>query len=241
MRLHSGLPRQGPGSDAVTAEALRRLPVIPSPARIYDLGCGPGRATLVLAATLRQKIIAIYLQEQFLEQLRDNAVQKNLSPMIETRCGDMANLQAEDRTVDLIWSEGAIYCIGFDAALRAWHPSLTIDGVVACTELSWLRAEPSPAPLAFWREAYPAMRSVAENIEAAESLGYKCLEHFTLPESSWWDEYYNPWLRNIERLKESEPDEYLRAAIANAEAEISLYERFCQEYGYEFYLLQKSN
>lgn len=56
MRLHSGLPRQGPGSDENTANALRRLPQIPSPARIYDLGCGAGRASLVLANILQQKL-----------------------------------------------------------------------------------------------------------------------------------------------------------------------------------------
>jgi serine/threonine-protein kinase HipA len=53
MRLHAGLPRQGPGSDHTTADALRRLPQISLPARIYDLGCGPGRASLVLANILQ--------------------------------------------------------------------------------------------------------------------------------------------------------------------------------------------
>ncbi|HMX47643.1 MAG TPA: class I SAM-dependent methyltransferase, partial [Candidatus Obscuribacter sp.] len=89
MRLHSGLPRQAPGGDACTLEALRRLPPLSSDACIYDLGCGPGRAALVLAGTLQQRVIAVDLQEEFLSQLRRNAAQMALTDLIETRCANM--------------------------------------------------------------------------------------------------------------------------------------------------------
>ncbi len=57
----------------------------------------------------------------------------------------------------------------------------------------------------------------------------------------WWDEYYTPWLRNIEMLrKDVEHDEILREVWTNAVREIDLYRRFDHEYGYEFYLLRKS-
>ncbi len=241
MRLHAGLPRQGPGSDGTTAEALRRLPPISLPAQIYDLGCGPGRATLVLANILKQKIVAVDLQEEFLNQLHNSAAQKGLTNLIETRRADMLSLAAEIGTVHLIWSEGAIYCVGFDTALTAWHSLLTADGLVACTELSWLHANPATEPKTFWQENYPAMRSVGQNLIAAEQLGFACLDYFTLPESCWWDEYYGPWLHHIEKLKaEVEQDTFLSAAIANAETEINLFRRFHHEYGYVFYLLQKS-
>jgi putative acetyltransferase len=85
------------------------------------------------------------------------------------------------------------------------------------------------------------MRSVAENIMSAEQLGYACVDRFTLPLPCWWDEYYEPLLRNIERLRaEAEHDDMLAAAIANASSEIDLFRRRNQEYGYVFYLLQKS-
>ncbi|NRA02079.1 MAG: hypothetical protein HRU00_05690 [Myxococcales bacterium] len=48
-KLHQGLPKQGPGSDASTRRALALVPELPSAPRILDLGCGPGRQTLVLA------------------------------------------------------------------------------------------------------------------------------------------------------------------------------------------------
>jgi serine/threonine-protein kinase HipA len=242
MRLHSGLPRQGPGSDEITAAALQRLPKIPTQARIYDLGCGPGRASLELARVLRQKIIAVDLQQEFLHQLSISAAEQGLDGLIATTCGDMLSLPDEAGTVNLIWSEGAIYCIGFDAGLKAWRTLLADDGLVACSELSWITAQPSVAPAAFWGQNYPAMRSVIQNIEAAERLGYQCLDHFTLPPSCWWDEYYNPWLQRLDKLsEEAVEDELMQQAIVNAREEISLFRQFHQEYGYEFYLLQKTS
>jgi serine/threonine-protein kinase HipA len=242
MRLHSGLPRQGPGSDETTAAALKRLPQIPTDARIYDLGCGPGRASLVLARILRQKIIAVDLQQGFLQQLSTSAAEQGLSDFIATEYGDMVSLPDEAGTINLIWSEGAIYCIGFDVGLKAWCPLLADDGLVACSELSWLTAQPSVAPATFWLKNYPAMRSVTQNIAAAEGLGYKCLAHFTIPTSCWWDEYYDPWLRRLDKLsKETVGDEFVHQAIGNATEEINLFRQFHQEYGYEFYLLQKTN
>ncbi|HEX8823356.1 MAG TPA: class I SAM-dependent methyltransferase, partial [Archangium sp.] len=51
--LHTDLPREGPGSDDCTREALRRLrPWLPASPRVLDLGCGPGKQTLVLAREL---------------------------------------------------------------------------------------------------------------------------------------------------------------------------------------------
>jgi serine/threonine-protein kinase HipA len=241
MRLHSGLPRQGPGSDEITAAALKLLPQIPPNARIYDLGCGPGRASLVLARILRQKIVAIDLQQEFLHQLSTSAAEQGLDGFIATRCGDMATLSDEAGTVNLIWSEGAIFCIGFDAGLKAWRSLLADEGLVACSELSWLTAEHSAAPATFWRKNYPAMRSVTQNVAAAEGLGYKCLAHFTLPLSCWWDEYYNPWLEKLDKLsEETVGDEFMHQAIVDAREEITLFRQFHHEYGYEFYLLQKT-
>jgi len=49
FRLFEGLARQGPGSDAGTREALRRPGALPAAPRVLDLGCGSGRAALVLA------------------------------------------------------------------------------------------------------------------------------------------------------------------------------------------------
>ena len=53
--LHQGLPRQGPGTDASTRDAIHRLGIIRSNPRILDIGCGPGRASVLLAQELQAR------------------------------------------------------------------------------------------------------------------------------------------------------------------------------------------
>lgn len=48
--LHHGLPRQGPGSDTTTRHLLSLAGPLPERPRVLDLGCGPGRSALLLAA-----------------------------------------------------------------------------------------------------------------------------------------------------------------------------------------------
>jgi len=222
--------------------ALSLLPPIRQGSVIFDAGCGPGRASMVLAAALKQKIIAVDLCEDFLSALQAAASAQGMGDLIEARCANMAKLDATPKSINLIWSEGAIYCIGFDNGLSLWRPLLAEDGLIACTELSWLTAQQSEESSQFWNAAYPGMRSISENLMAAESLGYACLDYFVLPESCWWDEYYGPLSHNIEQLKsEDKRDDYLCRAIENAATEIEMFRQYSNEYGYVFYLLQKSN
>ena len=108
FRLFEGLPRQGPGSDACTREALRRLPALPARPRVVDLGCGSGRQTLVLAESLQVKVIAVDLHQPFLDQLAASAHARGLARLVETRCADMGALELPSGSVDLLWSEGAV-------------------------------------------------------------------------------------------------------------------------------------
>lgn len=239
-RLHAGLPRQAPGAEEMTAQALRHVPPLRAHAQVFDIGCGPGRSTLVLARELNTKITALDLNAEFLQHLESQGKQQGLSNHISTICGDMVQWQAPAGSIDLLWIEGALFIPGFDWALENWRSYLADDGVIVGTELSWLTDEPSREPVDFWRANYPGMRSVSNNILAAEARGYACLHHFTLPARCWWDEYYTPWSQRIESLK-GDSDEYLQQFIAEAEEEIDMYRRFGSEYGYTFYILQKSN
>jgi serine/threonine-protein kinase HipA len=100
--LHEDLPREGPGSDACTREALRRLPPLPPAPRVLDLGCGPGRQTLVLAETLGCRVVAVDLHRPYLERLEAAARDRGLSHLVETRQADMGTLDVAAGSVDLI-------------------------------------------------------------------------------------------------------------------------------------------
>jgi SAM-dependent methyltransferase len=237
FRLYEGLPRQGPGSDACTREALARLPPLPPEPAVADLGCGSGRSALVLAEHLGVRVVAIDRHAPFVARLRAAARERGLGALIEARVGDMAAPEIAPGSLDLIWSEGAIYFLGFEDGLRRWRSLLRAGGLVAVTELSWLGAARPAA--GFWAAAYPGMGSIEDNKARAAAAGFAVLDHFVLPPSAWWDEYYRPLQARIARLREG-ADAPLRAAIAEAEQEIELFARHGDSYGYVFYLLRRA-
>ena len=239
--LHSGIPREGPGSDEATREAIRRLPPLPLRPHVFDLGCGPGKQTLVLARHFRTPIISVDFHAPYLDQLRDSAEAEGLSDLIDTRLGRMEELEAEPGSVDLIWIEGAIYIIGFAAGLRLWRPLLRDDGFLVASEATWLTDNPSEEAQSFWHEAYPAMTTVEGNTKTAAECGYEIFDHFTLPESAWWDEYYTPLAVRAARLRqEADTNPALAEVLDDTESEISVYDRYSDSFGYVFYLMRKT-
>jgi SAM-dependent methyltransferase len=239
FRLFEGLPRQGPGSDACTREALRRLGALPAAPRVLDLGCGSGRAALVLAETLRTRVIAVDVHRPFLDQLQAAARERNLEDLIELRCADMAAPGVPAGSVDLLWSEGALYFLGFERGLRLWRPLLAPGGCVAVSECSWLTDDPPAEAAEFFHQGYPGMAGIGENLGRARAAGFDVLDHFTLPLEAWWDEYYAPLEQRMTELAPAAGPE-LAAVLDETRREIELYRRHHDSYGYVFYLLRQS-
>lgn len=158
---------------------------------------------------------------------------------MRTRQADFGALEDSPGSYDLLWSEGAIYNLGWAEGLRRWRPLLRPGGFLAATEATWLTEERPSEAAAFWREAYPSMGTVASNSEVARSAGYDVVDTFVLPASAWWDEYYRSLKARIESLRErARGDAELASAISETEREISLYSRHGASYGYVFYLLR---
>ena len=241
LLLHTDLPREGPGSDDCTREALGRLrPLLPASPRVFDLGCGPGRQTLVLARELAVPITAVDLHAPFLARLRAEAEAQGLSHLVQTRCADFGALEDPPGSVDLLWSEGAIYLLGWAEGLRRWRPLLSPGGLLAVTEATWLTGSPLQEAVEFWGEAYPSMGNLASNTAKARAAGFELVDSFVLPESAWW-EYYRPLQVRVASLRErARQDADLAIALDETEREISLYERCGTSYGYVFYLLRAS-
>ncbi len=237
--LYEGLPRQGPGSEASTHEALRRLGNLKKPLRAIDLGCGSGASTLLLARELNSPIIAVDQHGPFLEALAANAEQEGVKSLVQVRQADFTSLEEPPCSYDLVWSEGAAYLVGFENALTLWRPLLAPGGRVALTELSWLVPSPSDEPHIFWKKAYSGMRDIAGNRASAERVGFKVLDTFTLPNDDWWNEYYRPLRRRIASFRASHTvPKTIEAILSETEREMDLVERYSKEFGYVFYLLE---
>ncbi|MFQ5971636.1 MAG: class I SAM-dependent methyltransferase [Alphaproteobacteria bacterium] len=239
FQLHSGIPREGPGSDASTRRAIGALPPLSEAPRILDVGCGPGKQTLVLARALGGRIDAIDLHEPFLERLRRAAADAGLGHLVTTRRLSMDALDYPLESFDLIWSEGAAYVMGVGNALRAWRPILRTGGCLAFTEPTWLTDAP-PAEAAEIFSDYPGMTDVDGNLERADRAGYDVLAHFTLPPEDWWAEYYGPLERRIAELRPTcAPGSELARVLDTEEHEIAVRRRHGASYGYVFFVLRR--
>ena len=240
FEIHRGLPQQGPGSEAPTLEALSLVGRLPIRPRILDVGCGPGRQTLTLARRTGGDITAVDNHQPYLDELQRRADEESLASRITpTRCS-MDDLLFEESYFDLIWAEGSLYIMGFGEGLTYWRRFLKPDGALAVTELCWLVESPPEEVRSFFRKAYPAMRTVAENTDIITKTGYSVIATFTLSESAWWDGYYTPMEGRISELRSRYANEPAAIeTLTEEQLEIELFRRHSDAYGYVFFIMRK--
>ena len=135
------------------------------------------------------------------------------------------------RSLDLLWSEGAAYNIGFANALRLWRPLLAPNGIAVLSECTWLSDDRPADVAAFWHAAYPVMGTITENIERAEHAGYNVLDTHTLPAEAW-DDYYAPIFQAVEAGNAAHLDPAFTAELAQERA---IWRASRGSYGYVFY------
>ena len=237
LALHERQERQGPGSRATTELLLSLAGPFPERPRVLDLGSGTGAATLVIAELLpRARITAVDIHPPFLRELEEAARASGTADRIIAREGAMESLDdVPDGSVDLVWSEGAAYNIGFGEALRSWRRLLSPEGVLVVTECGWTTDEPSAEARAYWDAAYP-LRTTAQNVEAATEAGYTVRATYLLPDADWLESYYAPL---ESRAAGADPDDvHAVAAAEDVRREVELYREHGDEYGYVGYVLR---
>lgn len=242
LDLHRDGPRQGPGGNDETRLAIA-LSGLGGKAnlKVADIGCGTGASTLVLAAELGAHIIAVDFLDEFLAELDAAARRAGLAERITTVSASMEALPFEDGVFDAIWSEGAIYNMGFAAGVEAWRRYLKPGGIIAVSELTWLTNERPEALQAHWDREYPEVDTAAAKIAVLEGLGYSPAGYFPLPERCWLDNYYRPMRERFPAFLDRHANsEAARAIVASEEAEIALYERYRDYVSYGFYIARRT-
>ncbi|EEX10037.1 methyltransferase type 11 [Ruegeria lacuscaerulensis ITI-1157] len=239
--LHLPNDRQGPGSDAATQMALKLAGVQADPGlKIADIGCGTGAAAFCLARHLGASVTAVDFLPEFLTELNRRAQDLGLAARVQTLEASMEDLPFDDASLDVIWSEGAIYNMGFESGLTAWRRFLKPGGVLAVSELTWL-TDQRPEPLTrHWDEAYPEVATAGRKIRQIETAGYEPVGYFPLGTDCWMENYYLPLQRSFPAFLDRHGHSEQAKALVDAEqAEIALYETYSDFVSYGFYVARR--
>jgi len=239
--LHKRAKRQGPGGSVETRKAINLAMLDPtSPLKIADIGCGTGASTIQLARLLNTKITAIDFLPEFIEILKDNAENEGLSKKIDPLVCSMENLQFDDEEYDLIWSEGAIYNIGFKKGIIDWRRFLKPGGLLVVSEITWTTSDRPSELQKYWDNEYPEIDTASSKIKILEKNGYSPVAYFFLPEHCWLENYYRPLQNSFTEFIVRNPNNTNAQAIVEAEKkEIALYEKYKQYYSYGVYIARK--
>ncbi len=239
--LHREGDRQGPGGERETLRAIELSGLAGKrDLQIADIGCGTGASTLVLARELDAHIAAVDFLPEFLDRLRDRARRAGYDERITTHPVSMETLPFAPGSLDAIWSEGAIYNMGFEQGLVAWREFLRPGGILAVSELTWL-TERRPAEIeAHWRAEYPGVDTASAKMAVLERCGFSPVGYFVLPEECWLANYYRPLQDRFPAfLAGHGRSDAARAVVAAEEEEIRLYERYGAFFSYGFYIARK--
>jgi hypothetical protein len=151
---------------------------------------------------------------------------------------DMQDIPTVFHDIDLLWSEGAAYSIGFANALATWARAIVPGGFAVTSELTWLKTSRDATVEEFFRSGYPNMQAIDENIATVQQAGYTVLATHTLPPYAWVDGYYDV-LGPRARQMLAHPDAAVRALAADTLEEIEVFQQCDGSYGYVFYVAQR--
>ncbi len=241
MDLHKNANRQGPGGDEETEKALNLAAIDrDAPLKVADIGCGTGAATLALARLLNARITAVDFLQEFLDVLEARAGTEGVSSKIVPLCCSMASLPFADEEFDVVWSEGAIYNVGFEKGVMAWNRFLKPGGLLIASEITWTTSARPAEIQEHWEKEYPEIDLASSKMGILEKSGYSLIGYFVLPEHCWLDNYYRPMQDSFKDFLERNGNSAEARAIVEAEVrEIDLYEKYNAYYSYGVYIARK--
>lgn len=239
--LHKLSERQGPGGISETDLAIQLAGLDKSqPLKIADIGCGTGVASIHLSRKLDAHITAVDNSSVFLDELRSRAEKKGVSDRISPLCSSMDALPFTENEFDVIWSEGAVYNIGFEVGISNWHRFIKPGGVLVVSEITWLTQYRPEDIDKYWQSSYTEIDLASAKIRVLEKHGYQPIAYFTLPEHCWTDNYYVPLQHSFSDFLQRHCNIPDAVAIVEAEQEeILMYEKYHAYFSYGVYIAKK--
>ena len=233
------MERLGPGSEGTTKMALEYIRNKNDITTVVDAGCGNGQQTITLAKELiNAKITGVDVDDYQIERFRKNMIEHHLESRVDIVKHSMTKLPADRNSLDLIWAEGSIYIIGFENGIQYWKKYLKDEGIIACSEVTWLK-DPSPENYAYWKKECPRIDYTENKIKIVEKCGYEILGTFAIPRTDWTTHFYEPLEKNLIELETKYQGIPEAMEVVNRlRYEIYLYNTYENEYGYVFYIMK---
>ena len=154
--FHKDAERQGPGSSFETKKALNFININKDQKlKVADIGCGSGAQTITLAQNIEGQITAVDLFPEFLDKLNLRSEELGIKERITTLKKSMEDLPFDNEEFDIIWSEGAIYNMGFEAGIKKWKDYLKTGGYLAVSEITWTTNSRPKEIEEYWNNEYP--------------------------------------------------------------------------------------
>jgi len=201
-----------------TRKAFHMLPKLDKP-HILDVGCGSGVPTMELARLSNGQITGSDINQPLLDRLARRVEEAGLSDRVKTLKCSMLDMDFPDESFDIIWAEGSIAVIGFERGLKEWQRFLKPNGFLV---------------------VHDDEGDITEKLERISSCGYDLLEHFTLHEDTWWNEYYAPLEKRINEIRAEHTDNPGALVAFDADQQfIDMFKKNPGRYSSVFFIMKK--
>ncbi len=239
--FHKDAERQGPGSYSETMKALNLIDINKTmELKIADIGCGSGGQTITLAKNIEGQITAVDLFPEFLDKLILKSEELGFQEKIKTFEKSMEDLPFDNEEFDIVWSEGAIYIIGFEAGIKKWKNYLKPDGYLGVSEITWTTNSRPKEIEEYWNVEYPEIDTASNKIRILEKNGYSPVGYFILSQNSWINNYYKPIEKRFSAfLEKHDNSEMAKKIVEEYKEEIRTYHKYKDYYSYGFYIAKK--
>jgi len=161
-----------------TVDAFRKLPKLDKP-RILDIGCGSGVPTMELARLSDGEIIGIDIDQESLDRLNKKIEKEGLTNRVKAIKCSLLDIKFPDNSFDIVWAEGTLTILGVEKSLKTWNRLLKPEGFLV---------------------VHDEIKHFFKHRHRVDRCGYKFIEHFSLPEEAWWEEYYQPLEIKLQEL-----------------------------------------
>jgi ubiquinone/menaquinone biosynthesis C-methylase UbiE len=184
-----------------TRKTYNLIPEIKNP-NILDVGCGTGVPTIELAKISNGHVTGIDIDEKLLNILRRRIKEIGLNNKISVLNKSINMMDFQYESFDIIWSEGAVFVIGFENSIKNWRKILKPNGFLVL---------------------HDDIKDKSKKLGLIEKYGYKLVVEYDLSFEIWWNEYYSKLEKFVEKYKDKFPeDSQLRKEIESDRNQVNM-------------------